>query len=144
MPDAGFTQPFDSFTLDKLRATAVFPDDFLEEADVPTLLREFVLDLVQVFPKVGVLLFGRAHQSPELANAIVRFHLILGHGETTAFRARHRLLGVEVAFLEVAGHQVQLDHSRASEDVVFASERRSRTYRVRTLYPKGPNGPKAT
>lgn len=53
-----------------------------------------------------------------------KLHLILGDGETTAFRARHWLLGVEVAFLEVAGHQVQLDHSRASEAVVLASERR--------------------
>ena len=49
-------------------------------------------------------------------------HLILGDGETTAFCARNRLLRVEVAFLQVAGHQVQLDHSGASEDVVLASD----------------------
>ena len=49
-------------------------------------------------------------------------YLILGDGETTAFCARDRLLRVEVAFLQVAGHQVQLDHSRASEDVVLASD----------------------
>ena len=88
---------------------------------------KLVLDHVQILHQIDVLLFERAHLSPQFAKAVVRFHLILGDGETTAFGAGHRLLLAEVALLEVAGHQVQLDHSRASEGVVLASERRSGT-----------------
>ena len=47
-------------------------------------------------------------------------HLLPENSDTAAFCARNRLLRIVVAFLQMARHQVQLDQSVASEDIVLA------------------------
>ncbi len=49
-------------------------------------------------------------------------YLILGHGLPAPLCARHRPLWVELALLEVPGHEVELDDGLAAEALVLAAD----------------------